>query len=139
MPLKKGTSLIGHMQTFYEMGPEEMAQILCSNNPISQPSLVKLPIWFSLIGNELKCDLGYVFCFSHVICFGVFVFTSTNTTSWLYVYLIILFLSNLFYSIILSGTLTCRSILNFYILSQLFQKVFRVCIFGIYIFRCIGL
>jgi len=99
------------------MSPEEMAHILCSNNPISQLSLVIQPISFSLIGKELKCDLGYVFYFLQVICFGVLVYTSTNRTSWLYVYLTILFLSNLFYSIILSGTLTCRSILNFYILS----------------------
>jgi len=99
------------------MNSEEMVHILCSNKPICQLSLVKPPIWFFLIGKELKCELGYVFCFSHVICFGVLVSTSTNRTSWLYVYLNILFLSNLFYSIILSGILTCRSILNFYILS----------------------
>lgn len=33
------------------------------------------------------------------------------------------------------GKLTCRPILNFY---AIVFYIFRVCVFGIYIFRCIG-
>jgi hypothetical protein len=39
---------------------KETAHMLCSNNPISQPSL-ETPVtsmWFFLIGEELKFDLG---------------------------------------------------------------------------------
>ena len=128
----------GHRLAFYDMSPKEVANIPCSNNPINQRSLLISPIWVSLIRKEDKCDLGQVFSFSHVICFCVLVSTSTNRKSWLYFHLTMLFLSNLFYSNLLSGILTCRPILNFYILSQLFQKVFRVGIFEIYIFRRIG-
>jgi hypothetical protein len=98
-----------------------MAHILCSNNPINQLSLVISPIWVSLIGKEDKCDLGYVFCFSHVIC-CVLVSISTNRTSWLHFYLTILFLSNLFYSILLSVILIWRPILISIFYHSCFKK-----------------
>jgi len=50
--------LIGHRLAFYDMSPEELAHILRSNNPINQLSLGISPIWVSLMGKELKCDLG---------------------------------------------------------------------------------
>lgn len=38
---------------------KETAHMLCSNNPISLPSLeISLTVWFPLRGKELKCDLG---------------------------------------------------------------------------------
>jgi len=78
MSLQKGTRLIGHRLVFCDLSPilllqnmKKWAQVLCSNNSISQPSLEISPIWFPLIGKELKCDLGYVSYFSSLMfCVG---------------------------------------------------------------------
>jgi hypothetical protein len=55
------------------------------------------------------------------MCFRVLVSTSTSRVCWLFLYLTISFLLNLVY-ILLSGILTCRLVLKFYVLSLLFKK-----------------
>ena len=68
------------------------------------------------------------------MCFRVLVFASTSRGCWLSIYSTTSFALNIFY-FLWFGILTCRRILNFY---AIVFCIFRVCVFGIYIFRYIG-
>ena len=68
------------------------------------------------------------------MCFCVLVFTSTSRGCWLFLYSTTSFVLNIFCTLWF-GLLTCRRILIFF---AIIFYIFRVCVFGIYIFRYIG-
>lgn len=53
-----------------------------------------------MIGKELKCDLGQVFCFSNVMCFLLLVFTNTNRECSSSLHVTILFFIDLLYIVL---------------------------------------
>jgi len=114
----------------------ETAHVLCSETPIRQPSLEISPLWFPLIGKEINCYLGQVSRFYHVMCF-VLVLTSTHSVCWSFKLFTILVIIDSFYILLELVHMTCRPILYFFHFI-IIVRLLRVCVSGIYNFRCIG-
>ena len=93
---------------------------------------------------QLTCDLGQVFWFSHIVRFLLLAVTSPNNgLGCFFLHLTITFLLILFLYFIRPGIMTCRTISDYiyiYIYYFLSSKVLklRICAFGIYIVRCMG-